>query len=101
MEKYTHKCPNLKPLRNWRFTAILFIALFVLAVAYFTVLLHNAREYEIKVEICAYSICDMKEGTYDAYFYSDVDDNCFCFLKGDMETITNVDFFIKHNSSSS
>jgi len=69
---------------GWKTLAIISLILLILIVAVTVILFKIGQQYELKRQTCAYDVCEMDKFEHDAFFYSDVDDYCYCFLEGEM-----------------
>lgn len=75
---------------GWKIIAIVSIILLICALASIALIFKAGTNYEAKRTACAYDICELGQGEHDSYFYSDVDDSCFCFSKGELDFIDTV-----------
>ena len=79
---------------GWKITAIIALILLICSVVALVLIFRAGAQYELKSKTCAYDICGMREGEHDSFFYTDVDDTCWCFNKGELDFIEYVDRFV-------
>jgi len=82
--------------QGWKITAIVSVILLILAVTCLGFTFYKGAKYEYNRQVCAYSICEMDKGTHDSYFYADKDNSCFCFNKGQLDFIEDIDYFLRN-----
>jgi len=76
---------------GWKITAIIFI---IIAIAEFSLLAwwwNVGTAYIENEETCAYEICDLDESyDYDAYFYDDYDNTCYCYIDNEVAKVKYI-----------
>jgi len=79
---------------GWKITAIIALILLICSVVALVLIFRAGQQYELKRQTCAYDICGMDKQEHDSYFYADMDDYCYCFLKGELDIVEDVNDFI-------
>ena len=79
---------------GWKITAIIALILLICSIVLLVLIFNAGTKYELRSKTCAYDICGMREGEHDSFFYTDVDDTCWCFLKGELDFVEDVNDFI-------
>jgi len=81
--------------KGWKILAIVSVILLIgsLAAIGWLFMLGSVQEYNRQV--CAYDICGIREGMHDSYFYADLDNYCYCFSKGELDLVEDVNDFLR------
>jgi hypothetical protein len=80
---------------GWKVLAIISMICLICSVIALFLIFHAGQQYELKRTTCAYDICGMDQQKHDSYFYAEMDDYCYCFLKGELDVVENVHDFLK------
>ena len=80
--------------QGWKIAAIISTVLLILSLTAIGTLFWVGAKQTYREQVCAYSICGLDKGEHDSYFFAP-DDNCFCFNKGELDFIEDVESFLE------